>query len=95
VPSDPLAAKLAAIRERQHLASDASLGFARIEERHAALIKVAYEDTPRILAVAEDLLAISREWESSHHLHTRERGSDLRQAITRRILGEEGENDGS
>ena len=88
MPDDPATRELAAIRERQHLASDASLGFARIEERHAALIRVAYEDTPRLLALAGDLLAISREWESGHHLHTRERGSDLRQAITRRLLGE-------
>ena len=54
---DRVTTELAAIRERQHLASDASLGFARIEERHTALIRVAYEDTPRLLAAVEAVLA--------------------------------------
>jgi hypothetical protein len=54
--ADDLTATLAGIKERQSIASDASLGFARMEERHAALIKVAYEDTPRLLAAVEAVL---------------------------------------
>jgi hypothetical protein len=54
--TDDVAAILAGIRERQALASDASLGFSRMEERHAALIKVAYEDTPRLVAAVEAAL---------------------------------------
>src|ERR1700733_10036168 len=48
---------LAGIKERQALASDANLGFSRMEERHAALIKVAYEDTPLLVAAVEAVLA--------------------------------------
>jgi hypothetical protein len=55
---DPVAATLAGIRERQALAADASLGFSRMNERHDALIKVAYEDTPRLLAVVEAALKL-------------------------------------
>jgi len=56
--ADP-ASTLAAIRERQALASDASLGFSRMEERHAALIKVAYEDVPPLLAAVEAALKLT------------------------------------
>jgi hypothetical protein len=57
-PAVPAAAILAEIRERQALASDASLGFSRMEERHDALIKVAYEDAPLLLAAVEAVLPL-------------------------------------
>ena len=63
--ADPdTAAILAGIKERQALASDASLGFSRMEERHAALIKVGYEDAPALLGAVEAVLALHR---PDHH----------------------------
>jgi hypothetical protein len=61
---DDLTSTLADIRERQALASDASLGFSRMEERHAALIKVAYEDVPLLLAAVEAALKEADEWDA-------------------------------
>jgi hypothetical protein len=61
--ADDLTALLEKIRGRQQLASDASLGFSRMEERHAALIKVAYEDTPLLLAAVEAVLELPGAWE--------------------------------
>lgn len=46
---DPLAAELAVIRDRHALAASTSLGFSRIEDRHEAMIRLAYEDVPRLL----------------------------------------------
>jgi len=54
--TDPASATLAGIRQRQALASDTSLGFGRMNERHEAMIKVTYEDTPRLLAAVEAVL---------------------------------------
>lgn len=59
---DDLSAELDRMKERQRFASDASAGFSQMEERHAALIKVAYEDTPRLLAVVEAVLKEAGEW---------------------------------
>ena len=63
MPDGRAASTLAGIKERQALASDASLGFSRMDERHDALIKVAYEDTPRLLAAIEAALKAAHDWE--------------------------------
>jgi hypothetical protein len=41
-----------------------TLGFSRMEERHAALIKVAYEDTPVLLAAVEAVLELTGRWDA-------------------------------
>jgi hypothetical protein len=61
VTDDRVAATLAEIRERQALAADASLGFARMNERHDALIKVAYGDAPLLLKAVEAALKLADE----------------------------------
>jgi hypothetical protein len=82
---DRVTTELAAIRGRQHLASDASLGFARIEERHTALIRVAYEDTPRLLAAVDALLALAADWnETGAKLHDAAERADARGALPER-----------
>jgi hypothetical protein len=71
-PDPPAAALLAQIRERQALASDAGLGFSRMNERHEAMIKVTYEDTPRLVAAVERVLKHHRKttiYETSVYAH--------------------------
>jgi hypothetical protein len=53
-----LAIELRQMRERQQLAANTALGFAQMDERHEALIKVACEDVPRLLDLAEKLAAL-------------------------------------
>lgn len=53
---DKLSAALEEIKANQRLASDASLGFSQLDERHDAVIKAAYLDLPLVLAVVDALL---------------------------------------
>ncbi len=91
--ADDLTAVLAGIRERQALASDAGLGFARMDERHDALIKVAYEDTPRLVRAVEAVLKLAEDWETSwapRPLVARGHAAEcFREAITAALAGEE------
>ncbi len=97
IPAAAAAAALDRIRERQALAANADLGIARLEERHDALIKVAYEDVPVLLAVVEAVLALvakheygALRWEDP--LPVPSWIPQLRAAVAQELLGEAAES---
>jgi len=63
MPDADLASTLAEFLERQALASDRGLGFARMGERHAALLEVTYEDAPILIKAITAALKAADDWD--------------------------------
>ena len=90
MPDADLASTLAEFLERQALASDRGLGFARMGERHAALLEVTYEDAPILIKAITAALKAADDWEARYVLRTGPHGEcarELRAAITAALGG--------
>ena len=102
MPDADLASTLAGIRERQALAADKGLGFARMGERHAALLAVAYEDAPVLIAAVDAALKAADDWDvpgeclnddmSDPNTQARDCARELRAAITAALTGKEADD---